>query len=55
MSTDNFNADELVAPSFITEALIESVIKNQEDDPYAHVSILRFIMISFVNITRCQF
>lgn len=37
MAEEKFNQDELVPPSFITEAYIVDVIQKVEDDPELHV------------------
>lgn len=37
MAEEKFNADELVAPSFMTEAYIVDILRQAEDDPELHV------------------
>lgn len=37
MAEEKFNVDELVAPSFITEAYIVDILRQAEDDPELHV------------------
>lgn len=38
MAEEKYNVDELVPPSFLTEAYIVDVLRQVEDDPELHVN-----------------
>lgn len=48
-----FNLDELVPPSFMTEAYIVDILRQVEDDPDLHVIPSDFKNIRHVSIIEC--
>lgn len=45
-----FNSDELVPPSFMTEAYIVDILRQVEDDPELHVRTTRWCVVQFFDL-----